>query len=262
MPNTDPHERVIEVAGAKVHLVHAGQGKPVVILHSVDGSLGWRSYHRQLAEHFTVYAPSLPGFDHSQRPDWVETFADLSRFTLWILQELDLPKVSLLGHFIGGWLAAEMAVMCPQIVDRLILVDAAGIQPQQGEITDIFLHGQDGVRQKAFLDVKKIPEYEELFGRKPSPEERERKIQNLENTVRYCWKPYMYERSLPHLLPRLHIPTLVVWGQEDQIVPLECGERYRQAIPGARLEVLPQCGHSPHLEKPEQFVGLVRNFLR
>jgi len=259
---TDPHEQFIDIAGTKIHLRKAGQGKPLVILHSVEGSLGWRAYHRQLAEHFTVYAPSLPGFDQSQRPEWLESFTDLTRFTLWLLQELDLPKVSLLGHSMGGWLAAEMAVTCPQIVDRLVLADAAGIQPQQGEITDVFLHGQDGTRQMAFFDLKKIPEYEELFGRKPSREEREILIQNQENTIRYCWKPYMFNRSLPHLLPRIHAPTLIVWGKEDRIIPLECGERYQQSIRGAQLEVLPQCGHHPHLEKTEQFVSLVQNFLR
>jgi len=259
---TEPQEQFIDIVGTKIHLRKAGQGKPLVILHSVEGSLGWRVYHRQLAEHFTVYAPSLPGFDQSQRPEWLESFSDLTRFTLWLLQELDLQKVSLLGHSMGGWLAAEMAVTCPQIVDRLVLADAAGIQPQRGEIADIFLHGQDGTRQMAFFDLKKIPEYEELFGRKPSREEREILIQNQENAIRYCWKPYMYDRSLPHLLPRLRAPTLVVWGKDDRIIPPECGERYQRTIRGARLEVLSQCGHHPHLEKTEQFVGLVREFLK
>jgi pimeloyl-ACP methyl ester carboxylesterase len=259
---TEPQEQFIDIAETKIHLRKAGQGKPLVILHSVEGSLGWRAYHRQLAEHFTVYAPSLPGFDQSQRPAWLESFTDLTRFTLWLLQELDLQKVSLLGHSMGGWLAAEMAATNPHLVDRLVLVDAAGIQPQKGEIADIFLHGQDGTRQMAFFDVKNIPEYEELFGRKPSREEREILVQNQENTIRYCWKPYMYNRSLPYFLPRVHAPTLIIWGKDDRIVPLECGERYRQAIRGARLEVLPQCGHNPHLEKTEQFVGLVREFLQ
>lgn len=259
---TEPQEQFIDIAGTKIHLRKAGQGKPLVILHSVEGSLGWRAYHRQLAEHFTVYAPSLPGFDQSQRPDWVESFTDLTRFMLWLLQELDLQKSALLGHSMGGWLAAEIAVTCPQIVDRLVLVDAAGIQPQKGEITDIFLHGQDGTRQMAFFDVKKIPEYDELFGRKPSRDEREIIIQNQENTIRYCWKPYMFNPSLPHLLPRIPAPTLIVWGKEDRIIPLECGERYQKGIHGARLEVLPQCAHNPHLEKTEQFVGLVCEFLK
>ncbi len=261
MPNTDPQEQVVNVSGAEIHLLTGGHGKPLVIFHSVEGSLGWRAYHRALAQHCMVYAPSLPGFDRSQRPAWLETFVDLSRFSLWLLQQLDLQKTSLLGYGMGGWLASEIAVMCPQIVDRLVLVDAAGIQPQHGEITDIFLHGQEGMRQFAFFDPKQLPEYEALFGRKSSPEEREIRVQNQENAIRYCWKPYMYDRSLSHLLPRLKIPTLIVWGQEDRIIPVECGELYRQAIPGARLEVLPQCGHYPHLEKTEQFVGIVQNFL-
>jgi pimeloyl-ACP methyl ester carboxylesterase len=261
MSNTDPQEQVVTVGGAEIRLLKGGQGKPLVVFHSVEGSLGWRAYQRSLAHQWTVYAPSLPGFDRSQRPAWLDTFADLSRFSLWLLQQLELPKTSLLGYGMGGWLAAEIAVMCPQIVDRLVLVDAAGIQPQHGEITDIFLHGQEGTRQLAFFDPQQTPEYTEVFGRKPSAEEREIRVQNQENAVRYCWKPYMYDRSLPHLLPRLKIPTLVVWGREDRIIPVECGELYRQAIPGARLEVLSQCGHYPHLEKTEQFVGLVQNFL-
>jgi pimeloyl-ACP methyl ester carboxylesterase len=261
MSTTEPHEQFIEVAGAKIHLLKGGQGKPLVVFHSVEGGLGWRSYHRQLAQHFTVYAPTLPGFGLSQRPPWLETFSDLARFSLWILQELDLPKVSLAGHSMGGWLAAEMAVVCPQILDRLILVDAAGIQPQQGEIADIFLYGQEGSRKLMYFDPQQVPEYQELFGRKPTPEEREILAQNQETAIRYCWKPYMYDRTLPWLLPRLRVPTLIIWGREDQIVPLECGELYRQAIPGSRLEVLNQCGHCPPLEKPGEFVQLVQNFL-
>lgn len=262
MPNIDPQEQIVNVGGADIHLLKGGQGKPLVILHGVEGSLGWCAYQRGLAQQCTVYAPSLPGFDLSPRPPWLESFADLSRFSLWLLQQLELQKTSLLGYGMGGWLAAEMAVMCPQLVDRLVLVAAAGIQPQQGEITDIFLHGQDATRQLAFFDPQHASEYESLFKRKLSSEEREMRTRNQENAVRYCWKPYMYERSLPHLLPRLKNPTLVVWGQEDRLIPVECGELYRQAIPGARLEVLPQCGHYPHLEKTEQFVGIVQNFLR
>ena len=85
--------------------------------------------------------------------------------------------------------------------------------------------------------------------------------QNQETVVRYCWKPYMYDRSLPYLLSRLNIPSLVVWGRDDRIVPLECGQRYQQAIPGARLEVLPECGNCPPLEKPDAFSQLVGEFV-
>src|SRR5215475_3850102 len=140
MSTTEPHEQFIELAGTQVHLLKGGQGRPLVVLHSVDGNLGWRRYLGQLAQHFTVYAPTLPGFGLSDRPAWLESFTDVTRLTLWLLQELDLTKVSLLGHAMGGWMAAEIAVLCPQALDRLVLVDAAGIAPQRGEILDIFLH--------------------------------------------------------------------------------------------------------------------------
>jgi pimeloyl-ACP methyl ester carboxylesterase len=257
----EPHEEFVDVAGVKIHLLKGGQGSPLVVFHSVEGNWGWRLYHRQLAQHFTVYAPTLPGFGRSQRPPWLESFLDLSRFSLWLLDELKLEKASLLGHFMGGWLAAEMAVMCPQVAERLILVDAAGIQPRQGEITDIFLHGQEGSRKLAFFDPQQAPEYQELFERKLTPEERDGQTQNQETAIRYCWKPYMYDHSLPGLLPRLRVPTLLVWGREDRIVPQECATLYQQAIPQSRLEIIDRCGHYPQLEKPEAVTRLVRDFL-
>lgn len=260
--STPYQEEWVEVAGANVQLLKGGRGDPLVLFHSIEGSPGWRRYHAQLAEHFTVYAPTLPGFGVSERPDWVESFFDLARFSLWLVQELGLDRATLGGQFIGGWLAAEMAVMSPGLIDKLILVDAAGIQPQRGEIADIFLHGLEGTRQLTYFAPEQVPEYEEMFGHKPSKEERDILAHNQETVVRYCWKPYMYDRSLPALLPRLRAPTLVIWGRDDRIVPLECGQRYQRAIPGARLEILPECGNCPPLEKPDAFSKLVCEFLR
>jgi pimeloyl-ACP methyl ester carboxylesterase len=261
MPTTDYQEQYVELTGAKIHYLKGGQGRPLVVLHSVDGNLGWQPYLRSLAEHHTVYALTLPGFGLSERPAWLETFPDLTRFTLWLLEALDLSRASFLGHFMGGWLAAEMAVSCPQIVDRLVLVSAAGIRPKQGEITDIFLYGQDGARKISFFNPEQTPAYKELFGRKLSPEEREQNAKNQENTIRYCWKPYMHDAVLPVLLPRVQAPALIVWGKEDRIIPLECGELYRQALRNAQLKVFEQCGHYPHLEKPEEFGQIVSEFL-
>ena len=261
MVTSEPREEFVEVGGAKIHLLKGGQGRPLVMLHSVEGNLGWLSAQRSLAQRYTVYAPTHPGFDASERPEWLETVSDLARFYLWILQELGLDKVSLAGHFLGGWLAAELAVMCPHVVDRLILIDAAGIRPQQGEIADIFLLGQHETQRIAFFDAQQAPEYAAVFGRERSAEEREIQAQNQEMAARLCWKPYMYGRALPWLLPRLRVPTLIIWGGQDQIVPVECAELYQRAIPGSRLEIIDGCGHFPHLEKPDEFTRLVIDFL-
>ena len=259
---TVQHDRLsVTVGGAKIEILKGGQGRPLVALHSIEGNLGWLPYHQELARHFTVYVPTHPGFAGSQRPSGLESFVDLSRFYLWILQELDLRRVSMIGHFIGGWLAAEMAVMCPDLVEKLVLVDSGGIKPERAEITDIFLHGAEGTRELSFYDAAQVRDYELYFKSPKSPEERERHTIDREAVTRYCWKPYAHDPVLPFLLGRLSMPALIVWGREDRIVPLECAEMFHAAIPNSRLAVLDKCGHFPQFEQPTEFNRAVLDFL-
>jgi len=256
-------ERVLTVDGARIRYCEGGSGPPLIALHSIEGHLGWLPLYDELARDFTVYAPIHPGYAGSERPPWLESLIDLSRFYLWIIQELGIGKATLLGHSLGGWIAAEMAVMSPAIVDRLILISPVGVRPREGEITDIFLHGAEGARRLAFFDIKQVADYELLFGRKSSPEEREAQVINREAAIRYCWKPYMHDPALPYLLPRLRdIPTLIVWGRNDQIVPVECADLYHAAIKGSHREIIDRAGHFPHLEQPAEFMRIIGSFLK
>ena len=115
------------------------------------------------------------------------------------------------------------------------------------------------IRDLTFYDAQQVPEYDQLYGHDPSPAEREQAVQNREMAIRLTWKPYMHPR-LPHLLARVTAPTRIVWGRQDKIIPVECGTLYQQAIPGADLVVLEQCGHAPHLEKPDEFVRSALDF--
>ena len=80
-------------------------------------------------------------------------------------------------------------------------------------------------------------------------------------SIRMCFRPFMYDRSLPGMLGKVRTPTLVVWGAEDQIVPVECGQLYQRAIPGATLRLLEQCGHWPHFERPQELAQLISAFI-
>lgn len=262
MAVTKYQENTVEVGESLIRYLIGGTGAPIVALHGFDGNHGWLPIYDELARRFTVYAPTHPGFAGSDRPPWLESFTDLARFYLWILQELKLAKPALMGFSIGAWLAAEIAVMSPQTVECLILADAMGIKPREGEIADIFLHGSEGTRRLAIFDSAQMPNYELLFGRKPSPEDREASAINREAAIRYCWKPYMHDPALPFLIQRLRdVPTLIVWGKEDRIVPLECGEAYRRGIAKSKLEVIERCGHLPHLERPAEFIRVVNDFI-
>jgi pimeloyl-ACP methyl ester carboxylesterase len=259
---TSEYERIsVTAGGAKIEVFKGGRGSPLVALHSIEGNPGWLPMYRQLAAHFTVYVPTHPGYAGSQRPAEVESFIDLSRFYPWILQELRIGKAVLLGHFIGGWLAAEIAAMEPELVEKLVLVDAAGIKPERGEIMDIFLHGIEGTRALSFHDATRMREHESIFPAARSPEERERQTLNREATTRYCWKPYAHDPLLPLMLGRLSLPTLIIWGREDRIVPLECGQMFHAAIAGSRLAVIDRCGHFPHFEQPEECSRMMLEFL-
>jgi pimeloyl-ACP methyl ester carboxylesterase len=100
-------QKTVTVGGARIQYFTGGSGSPLLWLHGSEGNLGWLRLHDELARSFTVFVPTHPGFAGSERPEWLESFLDLARFYLWIVQELGISRPTLAGHFIGGWLASE-----------------------------------------------------------------------------------------------------------------------------------------------------------
>jgi pimeloyl-ACP methyl ester carboxylesterase len=258
---SDCAETVIHVAGTQVHVLQGGSGPPLLTLHGAGGSQGWLQYHRALAEHFTVYAPSHPGYGPSERPEWLDTMTDMAHFYQAFIDTMGVDRLALIGTSMGGWLAAEMAAMCPERLSRMVLVDAVGIKPEVGEIADILMCSREDAAKLRFYDTSQVPDYETRFNRELTPEERDAQYANQEMATRLCWRPYMHNPKLPYYLRRVQIPTLVVWGRQDAIVPLNCGEIYARELPNARLHVIDNCGHSPHNERPDAFLQAVMPFL-
>ena len=254
MSDNNRSESYAEVAGSKIHMLQFGSGSAVLSLHSIEGNLGWLPYLDALTQSACVYAPTHPGYGSSERPEWLESISDLARFYLWTLQKLGLDKVHLIGGFMGGWIAAEMAVMCPQALHSLTLIDTAGVRPDEGEIADIFLLGEEGTTELAIGDS-------DLLTSAVESEDAIVRIRGREMTTRLCWKPYMHDPSLIHLLPRVRVPTLVIWGEEDRIVPLSVGERIAETMPNAHLEVISGAGHLPHIEKSQEVIPLLQRHL-
>jgi pimeloyl-ACP methyl ester carboxylesterase len=248
----------IPIAGVALRLGRAGAGSPVLALHHDVGSPARLSFYDALARRLTVLAPSHPGYDGTERPEWLRSPRDIAVVYQRLLAELDLGSVSLIGLGFGGWIAAEMATMAPRAFRRLVLVGAMGIKPERGEIADQALLSYIDYVRRGFADQSA---FDRLFGADPPTSQLEQWDLNREMTFRIAWKPYMYNPTLPHLLGGLATPSLIVWGRNDRIVPLECGERYAKSLARARLEVVEGAGHFVDMEKPLELTQLVMGFL-
>ncbi len=254
-------EEMVDVGGTKVHTLKGGSGEPLLLLHGAGGNNGWLRFADALAENYTVYYPSHPGYGKSDRPDWLESIPDMACFYSWYLESLGLEGIRTIGHSMGGWIAAEIAAMCNHSFSKLMLVDAVGIKPNESEIADLFIISPAQVLELIFHDPGQAPEYQAVYGREFTDEEKMTAESNREMAVRLCWKPYMHDPRLTGLLGRVNIPTRMVWGRNDSIVPLECGELYKKTIKGSDLVVIDNCGHSPQIEKPEEFIKTALDFL-
>jgi pimeloyl-ACP methyl ester carboxylesterase len=156
--------------------------------------------------------------------------------------------------------AAEIATVAPQFFNKMVLVGATGIKPERGEIFDYFLEGGLIGLRRAFHRPEQSFEFMRYWGKEWTPEEADLVEQHREMTCRIAWKPYMHTLTLRHLLPSARTPTLLVWGREDAITPVECGEIYQRAIPRSRLTVIENCVHMPEMEKAGRIREAGRNF--
>jgi len=251
----------LKVAGTTLEVVKGGQGDPVLILHDEIGHHAWLNYQEALAENHTVYIPSHPGYGESPALSWIMNMRDMAGWYGQALEELGWNNLNVLAFSLGGWLAAEMASMCPHPFKKLALVAPAGIKPPTGEIFDMFLVIAKEYMTAGVLDPANVPEFQVICPDDATPERIEAWEVAREESCRLSWKPYMYYHGLPNLLGRLkNLQTLIVWGKQDPIIPVSAGETYRDAIPGSRLALIDNCGHRPELEKTDEFVKLVEGF--
>lgn len=247
-------ERIVEVAGGGIRLFEDGSGDPLLVLHHSTGNIGWLPLYAQLAESFAVMVPDLPGYGESMRPTWAREPRDLAIIMNQLLDRLDVNQVVLVGLGLGGFIAAEMATMNQQRLSRLVLIGAAGIRPDEGDIADQMMMPHHDYLKSTFRDDES---FEQHFGSEIPLETDEFWDFSREMTARIAWKPYMFNIRLPHLLAEVRTPTLLVWGEHDRVVPLECGRQYERALPNARLEVVEDAGHALEMEQPEALARLI-----
>jgi len=247
----------IALRGCRIRLMRGGTGSPLLVLHGASGAQ-WLPFMQKLSETFDVIAPEYPGFGESDTPDWLDTVHDLAYFHLDLMQELKLDDVHLVGLSLGGWIAAELAVRSTARLASLTLAGAAGIALPGVEQMDPFLRTDEQRLRDFFHDQSKA---DDIVARALRPELEDISLKNRTTVARLTWQPRGHDPHLIKWLHRIDVPTLLIWGDHDRMFPKALGRAYQQHIPGAKLVVVPECGHVPQIEKPDVFVAELEAFL-
>jgi pimeloyl-ACP methyl ester carboxylesterase len=253
------NERIVELGGLQLRLRRGGGGRPVLVLHHDIGTPDTLPFYDALAAQFDVIVPLHPGFgEKAERPPWLRHPRDLAALYQWLLAELGVERTSLVGLGFGGWIAAEMAAFAPRDFHRLVLVGAMGLKPPEGDIADQAIVSYIDYARAGFHDQAA---FAKVFGDVSTDQLVDWDLCR-EMSFRIAWKPYMYSPTLPHLLGGVRAPALIVWGDDDRIVPPSAGRLYAQSLPNARLEIVPASGHCVDMEQPEALSRLVSDFVQ
>jgi pimeloyl-ACP methyl ester carboxylesterase len=256
----------VEILGRKIHEIRGGEGRPLLYLHSAMGEAMWVPHLQRLAERYELHAPAHPGFLTSEGLDQVRDMEDLVAHYLAYMDLKGWKSVDVLGMSFGGWIAAELAARYPERVSRLVLVDAVGIWIKEKPIADFFAvdtRFPERIQRLLFHDPN-CPAAQVM----PKPGDMtldEGTLVMMMNAftavAKIGWNPLLHDPRLESLLPRVTAKTLVVWGESDRLCPVDYAHKYARLIPGAKLAIIPECGHLPPLEKPDEFHAAVTEFL-
>ena len=268
------NESVIAVRGRKVGLIEAGSDEPLVYLHGIADIHGaaekFEPFHLRLAQAARVIAPAHPGCAGSDELPAC-SIDDVVFHYLEVLDALGLKRFDLVGHCVGGWIAAELAVRHPERIGKLVLIGACGLFVSGAPIGDIFMHSQPergvdyGSLRSLYFSAADAPEALRFFPDGRAGIETEmRRYQMLRFSSFVGFRPpYFYHRELRERLHRAAMPALVIWGKHDAMVPRVHGEAYSAELPEAKaLQLVAGAGHAAPLEAPQATADLVVGFLR
>jgi pimeloyl-ACP methyl ester carboxylesterase len=248
---------VTEVGPVGLTVEVRGDGQPFLVLHGGAGPQSVAAFADLLAEPgFQVLAPIHPGFGGSPRPAKLDSVAALAALYRGLLDDLGLEAVTVIGNSVGGWVAAEMAVLSSPRISRLVLLDAVGIEPKGHHVADVSGLSVPEIQALSFhdptsfrVDPTALPDAQKavLAG-------------NAAALAIYAGSPAMADPTLLDRLARISIPTLVLWGDSDRIVEPAYGRAYAAAIPRAEFQVLPATGHMPQMETPGLVLEAIRDW--
>ena len=258
------------VDGLKIRYLESGKGakKHVLFIHGLGSAADrWMKIPDELSSDFHSIAIDLPGFGESDKPEKMNyTIDEFRKIIVSFLKEIPIQneQINLIGHSLGGYIASEIAIQNQNIVKQLVLIDSSGMLERPTPILDEYFEAamnptQDNVRkafEKMVADPKRIPQQlvDGFIRRVNMPNAKHAFESTLVNSA-------TTQIGLDRLRKINPIPTLILWGVHDNVIPLEHSQFFKESIDDSRLEIIEDAGHAPFAEKPVQVSELLKNFL-
>jgi len=264
------------VFNTKIYLYESGTQHPksVVLVHGTgeEGASVWKSLISELEKKFHVVTFDLPGFARSSKKNQMYSPKNFAAFINWIIKKYTKGPVYVIGHSLGGAISLYYAGTYPENLERLIIVDSAGMLNRSA-----FLKTFINVKPNKFLDVMNIPVSViqnyiianlESMDKDLTPESDDKSLSSQFLRKRlYDGDPAksagvaLLNTDFSTIIHRIQVPTLLVWGEKDPIAPLRVGRLLEWMIPGSDLRIMPDIGHSPMLDRPDEFNKIVMDWL-
>jgi pimeloyl-ACP methyl ester carboxylesterase len=274
------HVKYLELHGDRVAYRDEGTGEVLLLIHGMAGSSdAWRELIPRLAKSYRVVAPDLLGHGQSTKPrgDY-----SLGAFAVWLrdfLDELGIARATIVGHSLGGGVAMQFIYQHPDYCERVILISSGGLGPDVGWILRLLsapgaelilpviapkpvLTAGNKIGSwftKAGMRAPRASEIWRAYSSFADPPTRDAFLRTLRSVVDYRGQAVS---ALNRLHVRSELPTLAIWGEDDEIIPVEHGYAAQAARPGSRLEVLPGVGHFAHVEAPTEVADIIDDFMR
>ena len=255
--------KYVDVGGVKAFYRVEGTGPAVILIHSNGLSLGqWDHNISKISRYYQVYAPDLPGFGQSGKPNVEYGLRYYVDFLGSFMDALGIPKAVIVGSSFGGAIAASFAASRPDRVTALVMADATGLTPngitKNKELTNLFLNLMMRSRKlycrPMFYDSRSISLLKDTLMVTDMKETRAAFTKN-------CHAILYHDPGYIQSLMAITAPTLIIWGEDDLLLPPEDGQKYLKMIAGSKIKVFDMCGHMPNVEKHAEFNAVVLDFL-
>jgi pimeloyl-ACP methyl ester carboxylesterase len=258
-------EEFVTVDGSKIRYIRAGSSKrSLVLIHGLGASAErWEHVVPHFSKNFTVYVPDLIGFGHSDKPNTDYTTEFFSNFVTSFLTSLGIEKSTIIGSSLGGQIAVEYVTKNQQSVDRLVLVSPAGAMKQSTPALDAYvmaaLYPDPITAKNAFTMMtgssKEVPDVtiDQFVERMRMP--------NAKFAFMSTLLGLKNAPEISTMLELIYVPTLIVWGSLDPVIPVKYAEYFVKKIRDCRFYQMENCGHTPYVEDPNEFSRIVLDFL-